>query len=106
MKSCTQLNQGKRYQISGLRKAAWNQTPIASAMGVHKSTISRELNVTQAYGASGPRRRNDFVTRVGKAVSMASGFARPFCRWEGVQGHFADNKQAAKIAAIPPSAHV
>jgi IS30 family transposase len=39
----TQLTQVQRYQISGLLKMEHTQTEIANSLGVHKSTISREL---------------------------------------------------------------
>lgn len=43
MKSYTQLTQIQRYQIYALKKAGLSQTRIAAMLGVHKSTISREL---------------------------------------------------------------
>ncbi|MDQ6957979.1 MAG: helix-turn-helix domain-containing protein [Mariprofundaceae bacterium] len=39
----TQLSQEQRYQIAILKKAGHKQSDIADMMGVHKSTISREL---------------------------------------------------------------
>jgi IS30 family transposase len=39
----TQLTQEQRYQIYALLKMDHNQTEIASVIGVHKSTVSREL---------------------------------------------------------------
>ena len=41
--SYTQLTQEQRYQIHSLLKMEHNQTEIAECLGVHKSTISREL---------------------------------------------------------------
>ena len=41
--SYKQLAQEQRYQIYALKKMGHNQTEIASFLGVHKSTISREL---------------------------------------------------------------
>ncbi len=43
MRNYTQLTSEQRYQISGLKKAGFCQAHIASEVGVHKSTISREL---------------------------------------------------------------
>ena len=43
MSGYTQLTQEQRYQIYALMKAELNQTKIAMIIGVHKSTISREL---------------------------------------------------------------
>lgn len=39
----TQLTRGQRYQIKVLMKAGHNQSQIATLIGCHKSTISREL---------------------------------------------------------------
>ena len=41
--SYTQLTQEQRYQIHSLLKMEHNQTEIAECLGVHKSTVSREL---------------------------------------------------------------
>jgi len=41
--SYTQLTQGQRYQIYALLKMEHNRTEIANVIGVHKSTVSREL---------------------------------------------------------------
>jgi IS30 family transposase len=38
-----QLTQEQRYQIYALMKAGFNQTQIASEIGVHKATVSREV---------------------------------------------------------------
>jgi len=43
MDSYKQLTQEQRYGIYSLEKTGQNQTEIASVIGVHKSTISREL---------------------------------------------------------------
>jgi len=43
METYTQLTQTQRYQISTLLKIGQMQTEIAKAIGVHKSTISREI---------------------------------------------------------------
>ena len=42
-KTYKRLGLGQRYQISCLRKAGLTQTAIAEHIGVHKSTVSREL---------------------------------------------------------------
>ena len=41
--SYSQLTQEQRYQIWALKKAGMKQTAIAEEIGVHKSTICREL---------------------------------------------------------------
>lgn len=44
MRQYTQLTQEQRYQIYVLMKANHTQTEIADLIGVHKSTVSRELH--------------------------------------------------------------
>ena len=53
MKSYTQLTQDQRYQIHILMKASHTQTEIAELIGVHKSTISREIR--RNFGQRGYR---------------------------------------------------
>ena len=43
MSNYTQLTREQRYQIYALMKARVCQTEIATVVGVHKSTISREI---------------------------------------------------------------
>ena len=43
MSNYSQLSQEQRYQIYGLMKAGLYQPQIARIIGVHKSTISREM---------------------------------------------------------------
>ena len=43
MSGYTHLAQEQRYQIEALLKAGHRQAKIAEILGVHKSTISREL---------------------------------------------------------------
>ena len=42
--SYKQLTQEQRYQIYACMKANWSQLEIAKEIGVHPSTISRELS--------------------------------------------------------------
>ena len=41
--SYTQLTMGQRYQIEALKKERLSQSAIARHIGVHRSTVSREL---------------------------------------------------------------
>ena len=43
MNTYCQLTQGQRYQIYALRKTGHSRTEIAEVIGVHKSSVSREL---------------------------------------------------------------
>ncbi len=55
MSGYTQLTQDLRYQIHAFLKAGFSQTDTAKQMGVHKSTVSRELSRNQ--GQRGYRSR-------------------------------------------------
>lgn len=52
--SYTQLTREQRYQIYALKKAGHNQTEMASIVGVHKATISRELHRNRGQRAYRP----------------------------------------------------
>jgi len=51
----TQLTQEQRYQIYAFMKAHFSKTNIASEIGVHKSTISRELRRNQGKKGYRPK---------------------------------------------------
>ena len=66
MRTYRQLTQEQRYQIYALRKTGHSRTEIADVIGVHKSTVSRELKRNQgqrgyrpqqAHGLAMERRR-------------------------------------------------
>jgi len=54
-----QLTQEQRYQIYALQKANFTLTQIASEIGVHKSTVSREVRRNRAGAAIAPSRRRN-----------------------------------------------
>lgn len=60
MKPYTQLTREQRYQISGLKKAGFTQAAIAQEVGVHKSTISRELTRNQGQRGWRPAQAQRF----------------------------------------------
>lgn len=53
--SYNQLTQCQRYQIYALLKSDHNQTEIAQTIGVHKSTISRELKRNRGHRGYRPK---------------------------------------------------
>lgn len=55
MKHYTQLAREQRYQIYALKKAGLSQTRMADLIGVHKSTISRELRRNSGQRGYRPR---------------------------------------------------
>ena len=60
MKHYTQLTQDQRYQIYILMKAAFTQSEIADLIGVHKSTISRELRRNRGHRGYRPQQAHQF----------------------------------------------
>jgi len=55
----TQLTQEQRYQIYTLKKMEHSQTEIAGCIGVHKSTISRELRRNQGKRGYRPKQAHE-----------------------------------------------
>ena len=55
MRHYTQLTEHQRYQIYALMKAGHKQFEIATLIGVHKSTISRELSRNRGLRGYRPR---------------------------------------------------
>ena len=48
------LSQAQRYQIEALIKAGFSMTAIAAQMGVHRSTISREIKRNSTHATHPP----------------------------------------------------
>jgi len=61
MKIYTQLTREQRYQIYALLKAAHNQTEIAYLIGVHKSTISREIRRNRGLRGYRPKQAHQLA---------------------------------------------
>ncbi|MBC8256520.1 MAG: helix-turn-helix domain-containing protein [Candidatus Marinimicrobia bacterium] len=55
MRYYTQLTQAERYGIYSLLKISLTQSKIAKVIGVHKSTISRELKRNTGKGGYCPQ---------------------------------------------------
>jgi transposase, IS30 family len=56
-----QLTQEQRYHISALCKAGYFQTQIAAELGVHKSTISREISRNSGERGYRPKQANELA---------------------------------------------
>lgn len=61
MRSYTQLAREQRYQIFALKKAGHSQTEIAGLLGVHKSTISRELKRNRGQRGYRPKQAHELA---------------------------------------------
>jgi IS30 family transposase len=56
-----QLTQEQRYQIYALQKAGFNQTQIASEIGVHKATVSRECRRNRGQRGYRPKQAQELA---------------------------------------------
>jgi IS30 family transposase len=69
MSNYKQLTREQRYQIYALMKAGLCQSKIAKIVGVHKSTISREVRRNRGLRGYRPKQAHNFAeTRRAKAV--------------------------------------
>ena len=64
-----QLAQEQRYQIYALQKAHFNQTQIAAEIGVHKSTVSREVRRNRGGRGYRPKQAQELTTERKLAAS-------------------------------------
>lgn len=70
MKHYTQLTQEQRYQICAYMKAGYNQTETSAFIGVHKSTVSRELR--RNHGSRGYRPKQAHQFHISRQQSKVS----------------------------------
>jgi len=76
MRNYKQLTREQRYQIYALMKAGLSQTAIARIIGVHKSTISREIRRNRGLRGYRPKQAHRFAgIRRTKAVRPRISFA-------------------------------
>ena len=75
MRHYTQLTIEQRYQISGLKKAGFNQSRIATDLNIHKSTISRELKRNKGQRGWRPRQAQEKATARRRECVGAKKFA-------------------------------
>ena len=69
----SQLTHIQRYQIKSLLKMGHKQNQIAECLGVHKSTISREIRRNQGQRGYRPKQAQDFaISRRNKAKKRIS----------------------------------
>src|SRR5438105_3258615 len=59
--SYTQLTREQRYQIYALMKAGHDQTRIASIIGCHKSTVSREVRRNRGRRGYRPKQAHELT---------------------------------------------
>ena len=75
MRNYRQLTREQRYQIYALMKAGLSQTAIAKIIGVHKSTMSREIRRNRGLRGYRPKQAQHFAqTRRTKAARLRISF--------------------------------
>jgi transposase, IS30 family len=87
-KNYSQLSLGQRYQIEALHKAGKKQKEIAVIIGVHSSTISRELKRNtprsgmgaKTYWADNAQRRTDLRHHQKRKACWFDAEQKQFCR--------------------------
>jgi IS30 family transposase len=62
MRTYHQLTQAQRYQIYALQKTKHTRTEIAEVIGVHKSSVSRELKRNQGQRGYRPQQAQELAT--------------------------------------------
>ena len=77
MKHYKQLTSEQRYQISGLKKAGLNQSQISDEVGVHKSTISRELRRNKGRRGWHPKQAQELRDERRKKCANAQRLSLP-----------------------------
>jgi len=95
MKQYTQLTEHQRYQIYALMKAGHHQNETAAVLGVHKSTISRELRRNRGLRGYRPRQ----AQRLAQARREGRFRHRiPAALWRRVETRLRDEWSPAQIA--------
>lgn len=77
MRNYTHLDQEQRYQISSLLKAGYQRKVIAAEIGVHRSTISREIKRNQGKRGYRPKQANTFAIERCKGSENATRIEAP-----------------------------
>ncbi|MDQ6966199.1 MAG: IS30 family transposase [Mariprofundaceae bacterium] len=80
----TQLTQEQRYQIAVLKKAGHMQTDIAELIGVHKSTISREISRNKGQRGYRPKQAHCLALERRQAKVRSSITAEDWLRIEAL----------------------
>jgi IS30 family transposase len=93
--SYQQLTREQRYQIYALKKAEHNQTEMAAIIGVHKSTIGRELSRNRGGRGYRPKQADELArkrqqSRVKSRITSE--------QWHGVEKLLAQDWSPEQIA--------
>ena len=76
----TQLTQEQRYQIYALLKTEQSQTKIATVIGVHKSTISREVGRNSGQRGYRPKQAHHSSVKRQKILPSQCSYTDPTTR--------------------------
>ena len=97
MRNYRQLTQEQRYQIYALMKAGFNHTQIAAEIGVHKSTVSREVRRNQGQRGYRPKQAQELAAarleqRIRRRITPAT--------WQQVELLLRQEWSPAQVAGI------
>lgn len=97
MKTYHQLTREQRYQIAALRHAGHNQRQTAEWIGVHKSTVSRELRRNRNRTCRGYLPRHAHLLALGRRCAKARSRLTPW-HWRWVRRLLARGWSPQQIA--------
>ena len=118
MRTYTQLTQEQRYQIYALKKMGHKPSQIASCLGVHKSTLSRELRRNSGLRSYRPTQSrtywvgkqahkkhwSDTLKRSADASLLKPGLWRKKnCAWIGALNRFQDGSKGTLMRKSAPN---
>ena len=95
MRPYTQLTQEARYQISALLHTQQTQTTIAQVLGVHKSTVSREVRRNRVQRGYRPHQAHRLALqrRQGKAIPRIA-----VATWRGIDTQLREDWSPEQIS--------
>ena len=99
------LIQEERYQISALRDAGWSLGAIASKLGRHASSISRELNRNRVFDAYQPQVAGLLATARSQK-SAANARRVPAAAWQFAREKLAETWSPQQIAGHQSVEHL
>lgn len=99
MRRYAQLTQEERYQIGELRQECYTQKEIAAELGVHPSTISRELRRNRGQRGYRPRQAQQLAEARRKQGQARGGQTRiPLATWATVEAKLREEWSPEQIA--------
>src|SRR2546423_3030296 len=98
-----QLTQEQRYQIYACMKANWSQHNIAAEIGVHPSTVSRELSRNRGGRGYRPKQAHELaearkLNHVTRRISSET--------WTSIEGYLRQDWSPEQVSGYLSRQHV